>query len=30
VWRKGSRPVAWLDGMVEVLVSDNREGYEKG
>jgi hypothetical protein len=30
VWRKGSRPVAWLDDMVEVLVSDNREGYEKG
>ena len=30
VWRKGSRPVAWLDGMVEILVSDNREGYEKG
>ena len=30
VWRKGSRAVAWLDGMVEVLVSDNREGYEKG
>jgi hypothetical protein len=26
VWRKGSRPVAWLDGMVEILVSDNREG----
>ena len=23
-WRKGSRPVAWLDGMVEVLVSDNK------
>src|SRR6516225_5689138 len=23
VWRKGSRPVAWLDGMVEILVSDN-------
>src|SRR5262244_2774023 len=22
----GSRPVAWLDGMVEILVSDNREG----
>src|SRR6516225_1035535 len=22
--RKGSRPVAWLDGMVEVLVSDNK------
>jgi hypothetical protein len=21
-----SRPVAWLDGMVEILVSDNREG----
>src|SRR6516164_3335339 len=21
VWRKGSRPVAWLDGMVEILVS---------
>ena len=21
VWRKGSRPVAWLDGMVEALVS---------
>ena len=28
VWRKGSRPVAWLDGMVEILVSDNR-GREK-
>jgi hypothetical protein len=26
VWRKGSRPVAWPDGMVEILVSDNREG----
>ena len=26
VWRKGSRLVAWLDGMVEILVSDNREG----
>ena len=26
VWRKGSRPVAWLDGMVEILVPDNREG----
>ena len=26
VWPKGSRPVAWLDGMVEILVSDNREG----
>ena len=25
-WRKGSRPVAWPDGMVEILVSDNREG----
>ena len=24
VWRKGSRPVPWLDGMVEVLVSDNK------
>jgi RHS repeat-associated protein len=24
VWRKGSRPVAWLDGMVEILVSDNK------
>src|SRR6516164_9577546 len=24
---KGSRPVAWLDGMVEVLVSDNRETF---
>src|SRR6516225_1206367 len=23
VWRKGSLPVAWLDGMVEILVSDN-------
>ena len=23
MWRKGSRPVAWLDGMVEILVSDN-------
>ena len=21
---KGSRPVAWLDGMVEILVSDNK------
>ena len=28
VWRKGSRPV--VDGMVEILVSDNREGYRKG
>ena len=25
MWRKWSRPVAWLDGMVEILVSDNRE-----
>jgi hypothetical protein len=30
VWRKGSRPVAWLYGMADILVSDNREGYRKG
>ena len=23
VWRKGSRPVAWLDSMVEILVVQN-------
>ena len=26
VWRKGSRPVAWLDGMVEILVSAFQTG----
>ena len=28
VWRKGSRPVAWLDGMVEILpwIYGQREG----